>query len=318
MQISRVSDLSVHSVSNAHNLIIGTMSSLFDQDVGCADPNKMRDKRVLELKAKHNFYVMPTFNANNLRMMTKKYKHEYDNDNLTIYSGGGYVAKSKLNNGFNNRRKRISTAGSRRSNAAKSIKNPRRFNEQLDNVSQKSVNQRRALSRGSGRRHREISKSYTPQQFKERRANDEKQEIKKKIMDKIEQMTEEEIDKVSRQLDEISRASELPNVEHVQDFNNQDQDFDHNDEEQKDIVDNLPEPGEYCERKSITELSEYGSRKIRDIKSASSKRSSKTYISSLRKELNKERVERLKLESDIEELKKISHEISSKLAMNHN
>jgi len=292
------------------------MSSLFDQDVGCADPNKMRDKRVLELKAKHNFYVMPTFNANNLRMMTKKYKNEYDNDNLTIYSGGGYVAKSRLNKGFNNRRKRVSTAGRRRSNVAKSIKNPQRFNEKLDNVSQKSVNQRRALSRGTGRRHRGVSKSYTPLQFKEQKANDEKQEIKMKIMDKIDQMTEEEIDKVSRQLDEISRASEAPKAEHIPDYDGQDHDLEHEHEEQKDIVDNLPEPGEYCERKSITELSEYGSMRPRNMKSASSKRSSKTYISNLRKELDKERVERLKLESDIEELKKISHEISSKLAMN--
>jgi len=56
----------------------------------------MRDKRVLEIKAKHNFYVMPTFNKNNLRLNTKKYKNEFDNETLTLYSGGGYIAKSRL------------------------------------------------------------------------------------------------------------------------------------------------------------------------------------------------------------------------------
>lgn len=96
----------------------------------------MRDKRITELKAKNNYYVMPTYNSNNLRLHTKKYKHEFDNDTLTIYSGGGYVAKSKLTGGHNKRR--ISTAGSKRSSQYnKPHKHSRRFNEELDNVSQK-------------------------------------------------------------------------------------------------------------------------------------------------------------------------------------
>ena len=57
-----------------NELCLGTASSKFDPDVGTANPNSMRDKRIWDIKAKHNFYIMPTFNANNLRMNTQKYK----------------------------------------------------------------------------------------------------------------------------------------------------------------------------------------------------------------------------------------------------
>lgn len=114
------------------------MSSLYDQDIGVSNPNAMRDKRVLELKAKHNFYVMPTFNSNNLRMNTKKYEKDFDNDTLTLYSGGGYIAKSRLGSSYS--KKRRSTAyGSRRSigQGSKRKTRTRRFNEDLDAASQK-------------------------------------------------------------------------------------------------------------------------------------------------------------------------------------
>lgn len=111
------------------------MSSLFDPDVGVANPNFMRDKRILELKARNNYYVMPTFNSNNLRLHTRKFQNDFDNDNLTIYSGGGYVAKSKLTSSYN--KKRVATAGSKRSHYSRPRKQTRRFNEELDNVSQK-------------------------------------------------------------------------------------------------------------------------------------------------------------------------------------
>jgi len=79
---------------------LGTVSSLFDPDVGVSNPNVMRDKRIVELKAKHNFYVMPTLNSNNLRKHTKKYAKDFDNDNLSMYSGGGYIAKSRLGSSY--------------------------------------------------------------------------------------------------------------------------------------------------------------------------------------------------------------------------
>lgn len=78
------------------NIFIDSIASQFDPDVGTSNPNFMRDKRVLDIKPKHNFYIMPTFNSNNLRLNTRKYKNEFDNENLTLYSGGGYIAKSRL------------------------------------------------------------------------------------------------------------------------------------------------------------------------------------------------------------------------------
>lgn len=287
------------------NMNLGAASSLYDPDVGVADPNRMRDKRILELKAKHNFYIMPTFNNNNLRLYTKKYTNEYDNDNLTVYSGGGYIAKSKLGSSFANRR-RVTTAGSKRSSQySKSRRKPRRFNEQLDTASQKSVNRRRALSRGSGRHN--YNKERTSSQVRPSPQED-KNEVKKKIFEKIEKMTEDEIDKISKQLDEISRQDEK---------SHQNADFskEYYREEEGDNVGDLPGPGEYRDEKSVTELSEYGSQKPKDVNSVSSKRTSKTYISQLRMELEQERAQRLKLESEIEELKKLSSEISSRLGL---
>lgn len=79
---------------------------------------------------------MPTFNANNLRMHTKKYMKDFDNDTLTMYSGGGYVAKSRLGSSYSKRR-RGTALGSKRASNYKGRRFPRRFNEQLDTASQK-------------------------------------------------------------------------------------------------------------------------------------------------------------------------------------
>lgn len=107
--------------------------------MGVSNPNAMRDKRILELKAKHNFYVMPTFNNNNLRKHTKRYKKEFDDDNLTLYSGGGYIAKSRLGSTYSKKRRNTANASNRRSIARSSKRKgkSRRFNEQLDAESQK-------------------------------------------------------------------------------------------------------------------------------------------------------------------------------------
>lgn len=278
--------------------------------MGVANPNFMRDKRVLEIKPKNDFYVMPTFNANNLRMNTKKFKNDFDNDTLTIYSGGGYVAKSKLASSYG--RRRIATAGSKRpTHYSKVAKHPRRFNEQLDTASQKSVNRRRALSRGTAQRGTVLQ---TPNHRNEPAPNlpdeDFKKHLKDQILTKIDKMTEEEIDKVSKQLDEISKAE--GEYKHHDEFGrDESQEID---QEQNDYVADLPNPANYQDNKSITELSEYGSR-TRDVRSRSSKRSSKSYISKLRLELESERAQRQKLESEIEELKKLSTEIGSKLGI---
>lgn len=57
--------------------------------------------------------------------------------------------------------------------------------------------------------------------------------------------------------------------------------------------------------------------KVRSKFSTASKSSSRSYILRLKEELDKEKAERVKLESEIEELKKISSEISSKLGINN-
>ena len=46
-------------------------------------------------------------------------------------------------------------------------------------------------------------------------------------------------------------------------------------------------------------------------------RSSKTYISHIEKELKDEKIAREKLEKEIEEIKRINSEISSKLGLSH-
>lgn len=130
--------------------------------MGTANPNSIRDKRILELKAKHNFYVMPTFNANNLRIHTKKFKNEIDNDTLTLYSGGGYIAKSRLMSSYS-RRGHTAGQGSKRSTNYRHRKLPRRFNEDLEAASQKSINKRRALSRGAIARQKDAGRTMYPQ-----------------------------------------------------------------------------------------------------------------------------------------------------------
>lgn len=282
------------------------MSSLIDPDVGVANPNFMRDKRVVELKAKHNFYVMPTFNANNLRLHTTKYKNEFDSDNLTIYSGGGYIAKSRLKSNYS-RRRQGTAAGTKRTNNLRHTKHPRRFNEQLDTISQHSVNRRRALSRGANQGRREYQKPNNHTQLIQRPQEDDKQQIKKQIIEKIDHMTEEEIDKISKQLDEISRAGEHNEFdrEEPEEIAKESQDF----------VGDLPAPHNFQEDKSTTELSEYGSQGRKDLGSVSSKRSSKSYLDKLKQDLETERAQRKKLEAEIEELKKISSEISTKLGI---
>lgn len=125
-------------------------------------------------------------------------------------------------------------------------------------------------------------------------------------------MTEEEIDKISKQIDEISRgdieyrADEVPPGDEA--FDKEGNDYK---QELADQVEALPEP---TKNKSITELSEAGSQN-RDSASRASKRSSKSYIIKLRQELESEREQRLKLENEIEQLKRISSEISSKLGL---
>lgn len=308
-------------------------SSKYDPDVGVSNPNRMRDKNVLELKAKHNFYIMPTLNANNLRLNTQKYKNEIDNETLTLYSGGGYIAKSRLGSSYSKRRGTGFGSKKLASNRAKRI--TKRFNEQLDTASQKSVNQRRAISRGLAERNSAYNLSAN-RRITSKLSNADKESIKDQLIEKIERMDHEDIERMSKQIDEMDKgeqefrktSSGFPKEKY---FNNQEQDNeferehyntlehpDDNKDEEKDEVKDLPESPtiKHDFMKSASELSEYGSRP-RSKLTRSSKRSSKSYIFKLQKELDREKAERMKLESEIQELKKISSEISSRLGLNN-
>lgn len=106
----------------------------------------MRDKRISELKTKYNFYIIPTFDKNNLIKHTKKYIQNVDNDTLSMHSGGGYIAKSRLGSNYSKKRRgtahrsrkyiRHSSKRSIRHNIRDKDKS-QRFNEQLDSLSQK-------------------------------------------------------------------------------------------------------------------------------------------------------------------------------------
>jgi hypothetical protein len=306
---------------------IGDSSSQYDPDVGCADPNRMRDKRILELKAKHNYYVMPTFNSNNLRMNTKKYKHEFDNDTLTIYSGGGYIAKSRLGSSYSKRR-RTAFGSSKRSTNNRPKRDNKRFNEQLDVASQKSVNSRRALSRGMAATRSVYVPTQANRPMTGKAEHLDQESIKNQILDQIEKMSKDEVDKMSKQIDQITHDGDHES-DHIGDTR-ADMKFDrdnyntleghkehegspdrHNDPENQDTVQDLPQNNvhDYYDQPSH--------KKPRSKYSRSSKRSSKSYIHKLKEDLDKEKEERVKLESEIEELKKISSEISSRLGINN-
>uniref|UniRef100_A0A7S3KKS9 Uncharacterized protein n=1 Tax=Euplotes crassus TaxID=5936 RepID=A0A7S3KKS9_EUPCR len=285
-----------------------TVSSLIDPDVGVSNPNMMRDKKVGEIKAKHNFYIMPTFNKDNLRKHTQQYRKEFDDETLTLYSGGGYIAKSRLGSTYSKKR-RNTTHGNRRvagqSNNKK--RRTRRFNEDLDTASQKSIHRRRAFSKTAqkGFQTTAYPGSY---HFQQPQLEAEAADTKSKVLQKIEGMTEEEIEKISKQLDQINGKEQPENL-------NEQDDHDLEAEEIGDQVNDLPEDIRADDKMSVTELSEYGSRQTDNV-TRSSQRSSKSYVEKLRRELESERTERKKIELEIEKLKKLSSEISSKLGIN--
>lgn len=125
-------------------------------------------------------------------------------------------------------------------------------------------------------------------------------------------MTEEEIDQISKQIDEISkgenewRADEIPPWDEEHD--KEEGDF------KQELADQVTPLPDAAKNKSVTELSEAGSQN-KESASRISKRSSKSYIIKLRQEIENEKEQRLKLENEIEQLKRISIEISSKLGL---
>ena len=227
---------------------------------------------------------------------------------MTLYSGGGYIAKSRLASSYSKRRKPLRITNNRQNGYNRRI--PRRFNEELETTSQKSLNSKRAMSRGIGYRHRD-SLQQNLQTLNP--PEEDKLKFKNKVINQIDKMTEEEIDRISKQIDEITQADNEHKAEVPPQFENEpaNEEAEVN-QELEDQVD--PLVYQHYNNKSVTELSETGS-KVRDTASRGSKRSSKSYIMKLRQELQSEREQRHKLESEIEELKRISSEISSKLGI---
>jgi rubrerythrin len=184
-----------------------------------------------------------------------------------------------------------------------------------------SVIRKRAFSRSAAFKYRKDANIHNLRTENSVRGNEDNHVHKERVHDKLDLLNEDDIDKVSRQIDEIIKIHDVNhndkdrvNGEHRGDGEFYRDEYDEEAEELNDKVSDLPEPANYAENKSITELSEMGS-KPRDIRSRSSRRSSKSYISKLRQELDNERSQRQKLESEIEELKRFSSEISSRLGL---
>lgn len=199
----------------------------------------------------------------------------------------------------------------------------KRFNEQLETASQKSVSQKRAISKGLAARNAGYNIS-TNRPMTGKLSNLDKESIKDQLIEKIEHMDHEDIEKMSKQIEEIDKGEQdlrktssgfpkdniFNNQEHDQEFERQHYNTiehqDGNENEEKDEVNDLPQnqKDRRDDNRSVSELSEYAS-KARSKLSRSSRRSSKSYIFKLQKELDREKAERMKLESEIKELKKI-------------
>ncbi|CAI2370201.1 unnamed protein product [Moneuplotes crassus] len=278
------------------------VSSMYDPDVGVSNPNMMRDKRIAELKAKHDFYIVPTFNKYHLREHTAKYKDEFD-DALTIYSGGGYISKTRASSTYHKKRKLYSN---RPATSINKTRKTRRFNEELDCGSYKSNQPERGFSRTLAQRN---PKNMKRSEITNRYQSQPKalENAKSKVTQRIERMTEEEVEKISNQLNDIEPKSHQKTHirKDVQDLKTK---------EINNKPKDLSDEGIIDDKTSATQASE--SKSSQDgIKSRSSQKTTESYIDKLRQELEEERVQRKRLEQEIEKLRKISSDISSKLGI---
>ena len=178
-----------------------------------------------------------------------------------------------------------------------------------------SVNGRRALSRSAAFKYRKDSNRHY-QKSENRGFEDNKSQFKERMNEKLD-LLDDDADRVSRQIDDIIKMSD---VEQINGDHKNDSEFDRNedDEDAQEMNDNVPDlPEPAGDNRSISTLSEMGSSR-QDVRSRSSRKTSKSYISKLRGELENERSQRLKLESEIEELKQITSQISSRLGLTPN
>ena len=120
-----------------------------------------------------------------------------------------------------------------------------------------------------------------------------------KIYQAVEKLDENEIDKISVIIDNADKTAEeqIPQTQPVDEENQQIE------QEERDAVEDLPAED------NLTSVSQ-----VKPTQSQISNMSGRTYISQLQKQLNEEKHARLKLESELDDLKKISSEITSQLS----
>lgn len=216
---------------------------------------------------------------------------------------GAYVAKSRLKDGSNAsvRSKSMRSGMSRRSQLSKNKKPSKRFNEDLDAMSIRSRPSQHPAKPAVKEQKQQIEKPTI-------------NEKKKQVIDKIEKMGDN-LEKLRSTLnieknenngiemgeDELARDEELQNEENKNEPLNEDEAKQKEEEELHDEIDSLYY-GSYCESR-------------RSGKSRRSNITSATYISKLEKELQEERRARERLAKELEEIKKISSEISSHLGL---
>jgi predicted RNase H-like nuclease (RuvC/YqgF family) len=209
---------------------------------------------------------------------------------------GGYVAKSKLkySSGDSVRSKSMRSGMSRRSHLSKR-KPTKRFNEELDAISRQS--------KASNHPMKPSVKNYRPQV--EKSAAIEKPSIteNKRNLDKIFDQERQANHREDRREENELEREDLQEENKGQELN-EDEAKAQEDAELHDEIDSLY----------------YGSNYSGSRRSGASRRSqltSATYISKLEKELQEERRARENLAKELEEIKKISSEISSHLGLKH-
>eukprot|EP00347_Sterkiella_histriomuscorum_P001686 403371067 len=132
---------------------------------------------------------------------------------------------------------------------------------------------------------------------------------KQKILEAVEKLSEKDLEKMSRIL-------KVDNDEKIQQDQLQEDQSQVLQEELNDRVDDLQDIEGAGDREETMSRVSRGSRFSAIPKSEISRLSSKTYIYHLQTELEEEKQARLKLERELDELKKLSSEISSHLGLN--
>ena len=218
----------------------------------------------------------------------------------------GYIAKSRLKGSSNAsvRSKSMRSGMSRRSQLSRK-KPTKRFNEELDAVSRAS--KQRPHNYQFAKQQQNAQKQAAPRQINEE---------KKQLIDKISKMDDTNLEKlVHKPADAQSEMSYKGEIHHQAPPAEDTAPADNLDDQQ------TPEPEEEAKKREEQELHEeidslyYGSQ-YTHTESRRSNMTSATYISKLEKELHEEREAREKLAQELEEIKKLSSEISSHLGLN--